>query len=421
MKNGGKKSKQKGYQPEKAVKFEAEKIIENALNLRATDVHIEPNEAFTLVRFRINGVLQKFEELPANFAPKLAKYFKFLGELDFSEKIFAQTATIPHGKTQIRISVTPTFLGEKTTLRLLSSKNRIRKLEEIGLWGENLRLVKQALRQPNGIIFTLGRGKNNTNFALLNELISSEKNIITVENRVEKAIANIHQTEVKARIGLDYYHATKAALNQNPDVILIDDLRDAKTAELIFDASSRGKLLIVSLPIHKTSDVIPYLEFLGVPSFMLATNILAIIAQNLIRTTSKNAIDFRKISKTESNVLLNEFEIAATKLNTLEKAARKEFGAKLRTSDNAILEIPQLKAGFEEIGFTSATAIFEVASLLDGKFGRDFKNLIAHLPNSAEIEDFLDENNFTKMKIDGLIKALQNQTTVKEVIYRTGY
>jgi type II secretory ATPase GspE/PulE/Tfp pilus assembly ATPase PilB-like protein len=339
MKNGGKNLKKTGYESEKSVAFLAEKIIENALNLRATDVHIEPREDHTLVRFRIHGALQDFEKLPPIYSKKLAKHFKSLGELDFGEKIFFQTAKIKHGKANIRISVSPTFLGEKITLRVMSSKHKVRSLEEIGLWGDNLRRVRQAIRQPSGILITIGAGKNNTNFAILNEIISSKKNIVTVEKHIEKGISKINQTEVKPRIGLDYPQATKAALSQNPDVILIDDLRDKKTAELAFDASSRGKFVIISLPVQKTSEAIPYLEFLGVPSFMIATNVLAIISQKLIRTVSPQAVIFKKISKTESKVLLNEFKISASHLNNLEKSAKKYFeGKKLRTNQDLTTE-----------------------------------------------------------------------------------
>ena len=344
-----------------------------------------------------------------------------MGDLDFSEKNFAQTAQIKHGNSNIRVSIAPTFLGEKITLRVLSAKSRVRTLEEIGIWGENLRLIQQALRQPHGIIFTIGQGKNNTNFALINELVSSEKNIVTVEKHIEKAIPNLNQTSVNPRIGLDYFRATQSSLNQNPDVIMVDDVRDSKTAELLFDAAARGKLVVASVPVQHISEVIPYLEFLGTPNFLLATNILAVVSQKLVRTAAKTALEFRKINKTESQVLANEFKVQIPVIHELEKAAAKHFGEKTHTSELSILEIPQMKSEFSEIGFTGVTGIFEVMSFIDGKFGRELRNLVAHSPNSAEIEDFLDENNFVSLKTDGLLKALQGQTTVREIMRRTGF
>ena len=418
MKRGGEKS---SYKSDKAVEFTAEKIIENALNLRATDVHIEPREDSALVRFRIHGALRDIEKLPKAYSQKLAKHFKFLGDLDFSEKNFAQTAQIKHGNSNIRVSIAPTFLGEKITLRVLSAKSRVRTLEEIGIWGENLRLIQQALRQPHGIIFTIGQGKNNTNFALINELVSSEKNIVTVEKHIEKAIPNLIQTSVNPRIGLDYFRATQSALNQNPDVVMVDDVRDPKTAELLFDAAARGKLVVASVPVQHISEVIPYLEFLGIPNFLLATNILAVVSQKLVRTAAKTALEFRKINKTESQVLANEFKVQIPAIHELEKSAAKHFGEKTHTSELSILEIPQMKSEFSEIGFTGVTGIFEVMSFIDGKFGRELRNLVAHSPNSAEIEDFLDETNFVSLKTDGLLKSLQGQTTVREIMRRTGF
>ena len=247
MKEGGKISKIKDIKFENSVKFAAESIIENALNLHATDVHIEPREDLTLVRFRINGVLKTVNEFSKDFLPKLAKYFKHLGGLNFSEKTFPQSATVRHGEARIRISTTPVFLGEKVTLRLIRARKSVRKLNEIGLWGENLQQIQQILRQPRGIIFTIGEGNNTTNFSILNELNSSEKNIVTIEKNIEKTIPGINQTEISPRIGLDYFEMTKSALSQNPDILYIDNLKDSKTAELIFDASMRGKFIISEL------------------------------------------------------------------------------------------------------------------------------------------------------------------------------
>lgn len=421
MKKGGKKEKNT-YNADISVEFLAEKIIENAFNLHATDVHIEPRENLTLVRFRIHGVLRNFQELPKSIYQNIVEHFKKLGGLNISEKTFAQNSTIQHGKARIRISIVPTFLGEKITLRMIRSRQKVRKLTEIGLQGENLRLVQQAVRQPKGVIITLGNGSNTTNFAILNELISNEKSIITVEKRIEKVIPEISQTEVNPRIGLDYFRATKAALSQNPDVILIDNLRDKQTAEQIFESASRGKLFIVSLPIQRLSEVIPYLEHLGVPNFLISTNILAIISQTLVRTISANALKWKKINKIESQVLLKEFGINISKLHEIEKSAKKHLAnQKLRTSSSDILEVPILNEEIGDMGYIGSTGIFEVASLLNGKFGSKFKNLISTSPNSAEIEDFLDDEKFTTLKIDGIAKSLSGETSLKEILRKTGY
>ena len=175
---------------EKAVRFAAETIIENALNLHATDVHIEPRDGLTMVRLRIEGILKVANQLPADISPKLVRYFKKLAGLNTREKNFSQTGTISHGGARIRISISPVLSGEKITLRLIRARTSLRKLDEVGLWGENLLLVRQALRQPRGIIFTVGDGRNTTNFAILNELNTSEKNIVTVEKSVEKFLKN---------------------------------------------------------------------------------------------------------------------------------------------------------------------------------------------------------------------------------------
>ena len=383
MKTVGKKS----FNVKKHIKFEIEKIIENALNMHATDVHIEPREELVLVRFRIHGILHIISKLPIEYLNDIVKYFKFLGNLNFEEKHFPQMATISYGKANIRISITPIMNGDKITLRLMRARPSVRKLDQIGLWGENLRSVKKALRMPRGIIFTVGDGKNTTNFALLDFLNTAEKNIVTVEKQIEKRIATINQTQINSKIGLSYSLSVKSALSQNPDVILVDNVKDKETAELIFNASMNGKLIIASLPVHKSTDVIPFLNFLGIEPF-----------------------------------LLNEFNISIDKLHHLEKQYKEELNSKvtMASSLSNVTQIPSIKNQNNYLYYTGTTSLFEVINLIDEK-NNSLKNLINIRPTSSDIEELLLDQKFTTLKQDGLIKALNNETTIGEVLRRTGF
>ena len=418
MKTVGKKS----FNVKKHIKFEIEKIIENALNMHATDVHIEPREELVLVRFRIHGILHIISKLPIEYLNDIVKYFKFLGNLNFEEKHFPQMATISYGKANIRISITPIMNGDKITLRLMRARPSVRKLDQIGLWGENLRSVKKALRMPRGIIFTVGDGKNTTNFALLDFLNTAEKNIVTVEKQIEKRIATINQTQINSKIGLSYSLSVKSALSQNPDVILVDNVKDKETAELIFNASMNGKLIIASLPVHKSTDVIPFLNFLGVEPFLISTNTLAIIGQSLIRTINPKFSTLKKISPTESKVLLNEFNISIDKLHHLEKQYKEELDSKvaMASSLSNVTQIPSIKNQNNYLYYTGTTSLFEVISLIDER-NNSLKNLINIRPSSSDIEELLLDQKFTTLKQDGLIKALNNETTIGEVLRRTGF
>ena len=424
MENGGKNSKIKEVKFEKTIKFTAESIIENALNLHATDVHIEPRENSVLVRFRIGGVLKNMSEIPKKDFPKITKYFKSLAGLNFSEKTFPQSSTIHYGEARIRISTTPVFLGEKITLRLIRARKYVRKLNEIGLWGENLRAVEQILRQPRGIVFTVGDGSNTTNFSILNELNSSEKNIVTIEKTIEKTIAGINQTEINPKIGLGYFEITKSALSQNPDILYIDNLNDRKTAELIFDSAMRGKFIITSVPVRKTSEVIPFLNHLGIEPFLIIANVLGIISQTLMRTISKKSTANVKISKEESSLILQEFNISPLRIHQLEKDFKNEKypNNSLATSSNSMLNLPSIKKNSSpEIAFSGTTGIFEVLSLLEGKISKEIKELIPVNPSSVEIEEILSMNNFVNLRTDGLLKVLQKETVLSELMRRTGF
>ena len=384
---------------EKAVRFAAETIIENALNLHATDVHIEPRDGLTMVRLRIEGILKVANQLPADISPKLVRYFKKLAGLNTREKNFSQTGTISHGGARIRISISPVLSGEKITLRLIRARTSLRKLDEVGLWGENLLLVRQALRQPRGIIFTVGDGRNTTNFAILNELNTSEKNIVTVEKSVEKVLPGVNQTEINPKIGLNFPQSIKAALNQNPDVIMIDEISDSQTAKLVVNAAMRGKLIIASLPVSHASDVVPFMENLEISPFFLSANTLAIIGQNLVRTVAP----------------------AATTVNKLSKLAQKEGlgGKKLLTTKESLNEITTLKDSAEP-GFTGSTGIFEVISFISHGAGDKIKSFMLTSPNSVQISNFMQKNNIVPIKVDGLVKALRGQTVIEEVLRKTG-
>ena len=424
MKNGGNSSKIKEVKFEKTIEFTAESIIENALNLHATDVHIEPRENSVLVRFRIGGVLKNMSEIPKKDFPKITKYFKSLAGLNFSEKTFPQSSTIHYGEARIRISTTPVFLGEKITLRLMRARKYVRKLNEIGLWGENLRAVEQILRQPRGIVFTVGDGSNTTNFSILNELNSSEKNIVTIEKTIEKTITGINQTEINPKIGLGYFEMIKSALSQNPDIIYIDNINDRKTAELIFDSAMRGKFIIASVPVRKTSEVIPFLNHLGIEPFLTIANVLGIISQTLMRTISKKSTVNVKISKEESSLILQEFNISPLRIHQLEKDFKNEKYPNngLATSSNSILNLPSIKKNISpEIAFSGTTGIFEVLSLLEGKISKEIKELIPVNPSSVEIEEILSINNFVNLRTDGLLKVLQKETVLSELMRRTGF
>ena len=216
----------------------------------------------------------------------------------------------------------------------------------------------------------------------------------------------------------------KSALSQNPDILYIDNLKDSKTAGLIFDASMRGKFIIASLPVQKISEIIPFLNYLGIEPFLISANVLGMISQTLIRTVSKKAISKTKISKEESSLILQEFKTTGAKIHQLEKDFRDKVHPKnkLSTSSNAILELPIIrKKENYELAFSGNTAIFEVLSLINGEISKEIKNLIQIKPTSVEIEEILSANNFRNMKLDGLAKVLQNETILPELMRKTGF
>lgn len=410
---------------DRAVKYAAEAIIENALNMHATDVHIEPRDGLTLIRLRVNGLLKVTNQLPADVSPKLVRHFKRLGGLNQREKNFPQTATIPHGKAKIRISTSPVVDGEKITLRLIRARTSLRSLDQIGLWGENLRLVRQAIRQPRGIIFTVGDGRNTTNFSILTELNSPEKNIVTVERQIEKVLPGANQTEIKPSIGLDYIQSTQAALNQNPDIIMVDEVATSFTAKLLFEASMRGKLIIASLPVPTAADVLPFLVNLDISPFIISANTNAIIGQTLVRSTSPSSMTSRKLKRNESSVILKEFETTSAEVFKLEKLARKYnlgTSSDLNSTKDYIDQLPELKNKTNDPSFdyVGSTGIFEIFSFINGDTADKLRDFALTQPSSTEVDNYARKIGITSLKLDGLVKNLRGLTTLEEVLRKAG-
>ncbi len=266
------------------------KMIEKAARQRASDVHIEALEREVRVRFRIDGVLYERENYDIHLLPALVARIKILGGMDIAEKRKPQdgrmTMVIDRKEYDIRVSTLPTVYGEKCVLRLSEKKVQTLDKSELGLSGDELELFSRMLKHPNGIILVTGptgSGKTTTMYTALQELNREGVNIITVEDPVESGIAGINQVQVNPKADFTFANALRSILRQDPDIIMIGEIRDTETAEIAVQASITGHLVISTLHTNSAAGTITRLIDMGVESYLLADAMIGVIAQRLVR------------------------------------------------------------------------------------------------------------------------------------------
>ena len=271
-------------------------IIAEAINLGASDIHIEPMEKELKIRFRVDGILRTYKSWPAHIKDAIAARIKILANLDISEKRLPQDGRIRfkvnNRKYDLRVSTLPTVYGEKIVMRLQDAESYLNvKLEDLGFEEDDLKLVREAIYSPWGMVLVTGptgSGKTTTLYSALMERNTDDVNIMTAEDPVEVSIPGINQVHVKEEIGLTFATALRAFLRQDPDIILVGEIRDRETAEIAVKAALTGHLVFSTLHTNDAPSTITRLVDIGVDRFLVSTAVHTIIAQRLIRKLCNN-------------------------------------------------------------------------------------------------------------------------------------
>lgn len=268
----------------------AELILRQALERRASDVHIEPGAEGMRVRLRIDGVLHPLSSLPVTQPAALLARLKILGGLDIAERRLPQdgqfSLAIADQSASFRLATLPVYGGEKAVIRLLQSESAALSLDKLGLPPAQLRLFTAALAQPQGLILVTGptgSGKTFTLYSGLSALNRPEKNLCSVEDPIEIPLSGINQTQIHNRKGLDFNRVLRALLRQDPDVIMVGEIRDAETAEIAVKAAQTGHLVLSSLHTNSTAETLTRLRQMGIPGYLLGPALKLIVAQRLVR------------------------------------------------------------------------------------------------------------------------------------------
>ncbi|MCD6407739.1 Flp pilus assembly complex ATPase component TadA [bacterium] len=364
-----------------------------AVEKRATDIHLEPREKDVSVRFRIDGVLHNFQAPPKNAYPGIVTRLKILSNLDIGERRLPQDGRfkikVGVREIDVRISTLPVIYGEKVVMRLLDKEQFVLSMEELGFEKEDLEKFKEALKKPYGMIIVTGptgSGKTTTLYSGLSFINTPEKNIITIEDPVEYQIEGINQVQVKPKIGLTFPAVLRHLLRQDPDVIMIGEIRDLETAQIAIQASLTGHLVISTLHTNDTVSTISRLSYMGVEHYLVADSINLILSQRLVRKICERCKEEDK----EGKKILEDMGIKTGKKKIYKGRGCSEC---------------------EYTGYFGRTAIYEVLEV-----NRKIREMIIERKSEDEIKDAAKENGMKTLREAALKKVFDGITTVKEAL-----
>lgn len=412
-------------------------IIEYGVKSGASDIHIEPREEYVSVRYRIDGVLRETNKLPRKLLGALVSRIKILSNLKIDEHRAPQDGRFKvevSGQVfALRVSTLPILDGEKVVMRILNESSKPADFTELGFWGTALTDLKEAIVQPHGMILVTGptgSGKSTTLFSVLSSLNSPGVNISTVEDPVEYHIVGANQVQVNPIAGMTFTNGLRALLRQDPNIIMVGEVRDGETADLAVQAALTGHLVLSTLHTNNAATCLPRLLDMGVEPFLIASTVRIVIGQRLVR---RLCIDCRESVKPDETViksLEHSFKIndngGAKRIHELEETAVKDgIGAPtagktkdvegLSTSESAITRIWKAKDdGCEHCnrtGYKGRIGIYEVLTN-----STEVQKMIVTNSTSESINTTAIKEGMLTMQLDGLIKALRGQTTIEEVL-----
>ena len=413
-------------------------IIEYGIKADASDIHIEPREKYVLVRYRIDGILREANKLPKNAQAALISRIKILSNLKIDEHRAPQDGRfkIEVGSQlyALRVSTLPIVDGEKVVMRILNESVKAATLEQLGFWGDALKILHQAIIQPHGMVLVTGptgSGKSTTLFSVLSLLNTPSVNISTVEDPVEYRIFGVNQTQVNPIAGMTFANGLRSLLRQDPNIIMVGEVRDSETADLAVQAALTGHLVFSTLHTSDAATCLPRLLEMGVEPFLIASTVRAVIGQRLVRHLCSEC---RQSYVPDSGILTrirSSFKIEGAndfpKIHELEEQAQKdgvgfdetgENKASLKDLSSTEKDITRLFKANEDgcdacnhTGYKGRIGIYEV---LDND--QAIQKGIVSNTTSEELEALAEKNGMVSLQIDGFIKALRGQTTLEEVM-----
>ncbi len=390
-------------------------LLNHAIIQKASDIHIEPFEHDLLIRYRIDGILHEAMFLPKKIAAGITARIKVLSQLRLDEKRLPQdgrfkieSSGITGSKVSFRVSILPTYFGEKIVMRLLPENSKGFSLESLGFHGNGLEAIHKAMRQTVGMILVTGptgSGKSTTLYTVLDILNKPEVNISTVEDPVEYQMPRINQTQIKSEIGLTFASGLRSLLRQDPDIIMVGEIRDRETASLAINAALTGHLVVTTLHTNSAAGAIPRFIDMGGEPFLLVSTVNVVIAQRLVRRLCESGMKYF-LSKAEIKALEEKADLK----RVLESLKQEKVVKDTDTFETISFYKPKVSDVCPS-GYSSRVSIHEILNV-----SPSIKELIIKKATSDEIEAQARKEGMLTLIEDGLFQAASGLTTIEEVL-----
>lgn len=377
-------------------------LIKRAVREKASDIHIEPTETQVIVRFRVDGVLRKVITLPIEILPSLVSRIKILSGMKIDETRLPQDGrfqtTIDGSEVDFRVSTFPTVNGEKVVSRILDKSAGILTLEQLGFRGSAFKILEENIKKSHGMILVTGptgSGKTTTLYAVLQKLMNEAINIVTLEDPVEYRIPTINQGQIHASIGFSFANGLRSILRQDPDVIMVGEIRDYETADMAIHSALTGHIVLSTLHTNNAAGAIPRFLDMKIEPFLVNSSVNAVVAQRLCRKICSSCKEPFEIDKANLDIVQKE-------IDALPEGEEKPNKIQFYHGKGC--------ANCSNTGYQGRVGIFEVFNLTN-----DLKELVSNRASGTELEEKAIKNGMVTMKQDGIIKATEGITTLEEI------
>ena len=403
---------ERAFLTEEEQRLSATRIVDNLLNyamgLNASDIHIEIFANYSLVRFRIDGVLREIMRLPKNLHPSLIARIKILSQLQIDEHFRPQDGRfktkLGDFEFDIRVSIVPTMYGEKAVLRLLASTFRPTSLAELGLNEKNQEFLERAMTKTYGMILSTGptgSGKTTTLYTILQLLNRPEVNICTIEDPIEYELERINQIQVNPKVDLTFASGLRSLLRQDPNIIMVGEIRDYETADIAVQAALTGHLILSTLHTNDAPTAVPRLIDLGVPKYLVASTLTLVMAQRLVRKICLNCVTSEEVKNYQEELIKDQLLRSGYSEEELKNVELPKYIYRGKGCEFC---------GYS--GYKGRTGIFEMFYVDD-----EIADYLARKEfNLVEFKDMLRNKGFRTMFEDGFEKVVAGVTTLEEVL-----
>lgn len=394
------------------------KILEYAVKARASDIHVEPLENSLKIRCRVDGVLREIMQLPKSIEPALVSRVKILSNMKIDEHRVPQdgqfAVKVAGKEVDLRIAISPVVWGEQIVIRLLDKTGNSFDLEQMGYAGRALRAIRHGIKRPNGMVLTsgpTGSGKSTSLYALIKEIKDDTVNIVTLEDPVEYKMDGVNQIQVNSEVGLTFANGLRSILRQDPDIVMVGEIRDGETASLAIQAALTGHLVFSTLHTNSAAGVLPRLLDMGIEPFLIASTVNTIIGQRLVRRVANKRETYQSSPIETQNILATIGHLLPKTPADVARVSQ-DLGYKdlPLAGQSAYTLVRGIDTPQTPHGYSGRAGIYEVMDV-----NTDIQALIVSHATSSEIQKLAVSQGMITMRQDGYLKALTGVTTIEEV------